>query len=172
MLALNEVGGMVEKAARGAGIPLGQAEDLGRTAIYLASTGGDVSAVTRALQEEHTTVDMNWSSDTVLVTSGPVALIGPMIRDAFAMGYDTAVIADIDHATLVGAFLAENGVALRWDGRTLTRSDTSVLTLTCKPVTIPAAAWTVWGDYAAKTYVPETDASRLAGAGAGLTDND
>ena len=115
MLALNEVGGMVEKAARGAGIPLGQAEDLGRTAIYLASTGGDVSAVTRALQEEHTTVDMNWSSDTVLVTSGPVALIGPMIRDAFAMGYDTAVIADIDHATLVGAFLAENGVALRWD---------------------------------------------------------
>lgn len=28
------------------------------------------------------------------------------------------------------------------------------------------------GDYAARTYAPATDASRLAGAGAGLTDND
>ena len=27
-------------------------------------------------------------------------------------------------------------------------------------------------ELAAKTYVPETEASRLAGAGAGLTDND
>ena len=32
--------------------------------------------------------------------------------------------------------------------------------------------WRRLGVYAALTYVPETDASRLAGAGAGLTDND
>ncbi len=172
MLALNEIGSMVQKAARGAGIPLGQAEDLGRIAIYLAGTGGDVSAVTRALQEPSTTVDMIWSSDIVSVTSGPAALIGAIIRDAFAMGYDTAVLADLDHAPLVDAFLAECGVALKWDGRTLTRSDTTVQQPACKPVAIPAADWDIWGAYAAKTYVPETDASRLAGAGAGLTDND
>ena len=172
MLALNEIGSMVQKAARGAGILLGQAEDLGRIAIYLAGTGGDVSAVTRALQEPSTTVDMIWSSDIVSVTSGPAALIGAIIRDAFAMGYDTAVLADLDHAPLVDAFLAECGVALKWDGRTLTRSDTTVQQPACKPVAIPAADWDVWGAYAAKTYVPETDASRLAGAGAGLTDND
>ena len=32
--------------------------------------------------------------------------------------------------------------------------------------------WQSLGEYAALTYVPETDASRRAGAGAGLTDND
>ena len=32
--------------------------------------------------------------------------------------------------------------------------------------------WQKLGVYAALTYVPETDASRMAGAGAGLTDND
>ena len=36
MLALNEVAGMAQKAARGAGFPVGQAEDLGRIAAYLA----------------------------------------------------------------------------------------------------------------------------------------
>lgn len=172
MRALNEIGSMVQKAGRGAGIPLGQAQDLGRIAIYLASTGGDVSAITRALQEPATTVDMNWSSEAVSVTSGPAALICAIIRDAFAMGYDTAVLADLDHAPLVGASLAESGVALKWEGRTLTRSDTTVLQPACKPVIIPAADWDVWEEYAAKTYVAETDASRLAGAGAGLTDND
>jgi len=32
--------------------------------------------------------------------------------------------------------------------------------------------WQQLETYAALTYVPETDASRLVGAGAGLTDND
>lgn len=172
MLALNEIGGMVQKAARGAGIPLGQAEDLGRVAVYMAGTGGSISAVTSALKENPATVDIRWNSDAVAVSSGHAALVGPIIRDAFAMGYDTAVLADLNHAPLVGAFLAESGVALRWDGCVLTRSDTSVLEIRCKPVKIPAVDWAIWGDYAAKTYVPETEASRLGGAGAGLTDND
>ncbi len=172
MLALNEIGGMVQKAARGAGIPLGQAEDLGRVAIYMASTGGDISAVTAALEEPPAPVDINWPNDAVIVTSGHAALIGPIIRDAFAMGYDTAVLADLRHAPLVGAFLAECGVALHWDGRILTRSDTTVLGLRCKPVHIPVADWAIWSTHAAKTYVPDSEASRLAGAGAGLTDND
>lgn len=172
MLAQNEVGGMAQKAARGAGIPLGQAEDLGRVAIYLAGIGGDVSAITRALQEVPGTVDIAWGDDAVSVKTGPAALVAPIIRDAFAMGYDRAVLADPGHAALVAAFLAESGVALKWDGCALSRSDTSVLAPTCKPVTIPAADWAVWDAFAAKTYVPETDASRLAGAGAGLTDND
>lgn len=172
MLALNEIGGMVQKAARGAGIPLGQAEDLGRVAIYMASTSGDISAVTAALEEPPATVDMNWANDAVTITSGHAALIGPIIRDAFAMGYDTAVLADLRHAPLVGAFMAECGVALRWDGRVLTRSDTTVLGLRCTPVDIPAPDWAIWSAHAAKTYVPDSEASRLAGAGAGLTDND
>lgn len=172
MLALNEVGAMAQKAARGAGLPLGHAEDLGRVAIYLASTSGDVSPVTRALQEHTSEVDVNWGKKVITVKSGPAAMIGPIVRDSFMMGCDQADLADIDHGPLVAAYLAESGVALTWDGTTLIRSDTTVIQPVTKAVHIPDDDWSVWGALAAKTYVPESDASRLAGAGAGLTDND
>lgn len=172
MLSLNEVGSMAVKAARGAGIPLGQAEDLGRVAIYLAGTSGKIDAITRALQEEQIPAAVDWGQDILTLRSGSAALIAPIVRDGFAMGYDHAQIADPDHATLVGAFLAESGVALQWDGLELSRSDTSVLAASCHPVTVPPDDWAIWARLAAKTYVPETAESRLAGAGAGLTDND
>jgi hypothetical protein len=172
MLALSEIAGMAQKAARGAGFPVGQAEDLGRIAAYLAGTGASVVPVTKALQEQVSDIDVRWTDGCVEVHAGPAALIGPVIRDAFAMGCNKAVLADISHAPLVGAFLAENGVAQNWDGVTVTVSDTTILAAKCKPVTIPQEDWNVWSECAAKTYVPETEASRLAGAGAGLTDND
>jgi hypothetical protein len=172
MLALNEVGAMAAKAARGAGIPLGQAEDIARVAIYLAATSGNISAITKALTETAEPVDLLWSSDVLRVKSGPAALIGPIIRDAFAMGYDKAELGTVAHAPFVGACLAQSGAALIWEGCKLTRSDTTVLPASCKAVTIPAADWDIWGGLAALTYVPDTDASRLSGAGAGLNDND
>jgi hypothetical protein len=172
MLALNEVGGMVQKAARGAGIPLGQAEDLGRIAIYLASTSKVVTAITNALQEDPSNVDVVWGKDAITVKSGPAALLGPIIRDAFAMGCSTATLADLDHAPLIAAYLADGGIALTWDGKTLERSDTTVIKPTCNPVAIPDVDWSIWAALAANTYVPQSEESRLAGAGAGLNDND
>ncbi len=172
MLSLNEVAGMVQKAARGAGFPVGQAEDLGRVAAYLAGTGASIAPVTAALREPLCNVDIQWGEDRVAVSNGPAALIGPIIRDAFEMGWNAAVLADMAHAPLVGAFLAESGVAQKWNGKEVMRSDTTLLRAACRPVSIPQDDWIVWTKLAAKTYVPETEASRLAGAGAGLTDND
>jgi hypothetical protein len=45
----------------------------------------------------------------------------------------------------------------------------------CEPrdgIEVDAAAWDILQTWAARTYVPESQQSRLAGAGAGLTDND
>jgi len=172
MLALNEVGGMAVKAARGAGIPLGQAEDLGRIAIYLAGTSGNVSPITHALSERQQDAKVDWQEDTVTALAGSAAVIAPIIRDGFAMGYNRAELADLDHCPLVGAFLAESGIALCWDGCTLWRSDTTVIASKTKPIAIPDDDWSVWAAFAANTYVPESEESRLAGAGAGLNDND
>lgn len=172
MWALNEVEGLVKKAARGAGFPSGQAKDLGRVAIYLAGTGASVAPITAALKEHSSAVDVRWSDGRVEVQYGPAILIGPIIRDAFAMSCTTAILADVAHAPLVAAFLAQSGVAQKWDGLTVRVSDTTVLDPACGPVDIPDEDWQVWLDLAAKTYVPETEASRIAGAGAGLTDND
>jgi hypothetical protein len=50
MRALNEVGAMVRKAAIGANIPVGQADDLARTATYLAGNGQALDCVVAALR--------------------------------------------------------------------------------------------------------------------------
>lgn len=172
MWALNEVEGLVKKAARGAGFPVGQSEDLGRIAAYLAGTGASVEPITRALCETPTKADIVWGDGIIEIRAGAAALIGPVVRDAFVMGCKEAVLADVTHAPLVAAFLAENGVAQKWEGARVTLSDTTVLKPGCMPVTIPQEDWQLWQDLAGKTYVPETQASRIAGAGAGLTDND
>lgn len=172
MWSLNEVAGLVQKAAIGAGFPLGQAEDLGRVAFYLAGIGSDLHPITGALQETMQPVDLRWDADAVTVIAGPVALVAPVVRDAFAMGHCKATLADIAHAPLVAAYLATDGVALAWDGLHVRRSDTEILPVIYKPVSVPEPDWAVWTTLAARTYVPETAESRRAGAGAGLTDND
>lgn len=172
MLSLNEVGSLALKAARGAGIPLGQAEDLGRVAAYFAATSGDITPVTRALTEPLTLPEVDWDNDRITVKSGAAALVAPIIRDAFAMGYCHAILADLTHGPFVAATLAVDGVALSWDGPAISRSDTNVIKPVCKPVAIPAQDWAIWQDLSARTYVPESAESRLAGAGAGLNDND
>lgn len=172
MWALNEVEAMVEKAARGAGIPLGHAQDLGRVASYLAATGSQVAPITKALEEPQTPIDIVWGDAEITVVAGSAAMIGPILRDAFNMGFEKATLADIAHAPLIAAFLASGGIAQKWSGPVISVSDTSVLKPKCQHVTIPASDWKFWSALAAKTYVPQSEASRLAGAGAGLTDND
>lgn len=172
MLSLNEVGGAILKAGRGAGIPLGQAEDLARVGSYLIGIGGAAGVITNALTEAVIPATVDWQDDRVVVTAGSGALVAPVICDAFRMGYDCATFTDPQHKALIGAALAADGVALTWDGLTVRRSDTEVLKAKTGPVTVPQDDWDIWQGLAAKTYVPETEASRLAGAGAGLTDND
>lgn len=172
MWALNEVEGMVQKAARGAGIPLGHAEDLSRVAGYLAATGSTLAPITAALCEPLQPIDVKWDNAEITVFAGSAALIAPIIRDAFEMGCTQATLADLVHAPLVGAFLASASISQKWTGPVVEISDTTVLKPKCQAVAVPTDDWQVWCDLAAKTYVPQSDASRLAGAGAGLTDND
>jgi hypothetical protein len=44
--------------------------------------------------------------------------------------------------------------------------------LAVQRIDLPDAAYTEWSALAARLLVPESDASRLSGAGAGLSDND
>lgn len=172
MRALSEIGGMVQRAAHGAGIPLGQAEDLGRIAIYLARTDGPLSCISEALAEPMTPLDVNWTPDRITVASGPSALAAPVIRDAFAMGVTRAELPDTKGTRLVQAALALAGYVVAVSGPVLTLKSTVAPLTPVGPVTVPDDIWQVWSDYAQKTYVPDSDASRVKGAGAGMTDND
>lgn len=172
MRALAEIGAMAQKAALGAGIPLGQAEDLGRVAVYLAGSGGDLGVVADALTQAPDPIDVQWGSDQITVVAGPVALIGPIVRDAFAMGVVRAIFGDMGQVPLVVAMLAQAGIAVRLTDKTIVRDGVVTPAEPVGPVPVPDALWAVFESFAAKTYVPESEASRAGGAGAGLTDND
>ena len=172
MLSLNEVEATLVKAARGAGLPLGVAEDFARFAAYLVATQRGAGAITRALAEDHATPAIDWDADIPRIGSGSAAMVAPMVVDAFAMGHDAVKLDNWAQAEITGAALACHGIAMRWDGLCVSRSDTEVLPCPTGPVSVPEADWQAWQSLAARTYVPESAASRSTGAGAGLTDND
>jgi len=162
---------MATRAARGAGYPIGQAEDLGATAAYLAGIRADVAPITQALQEDPTPLAVTWEGKTAIITAGATIFTAPMACDAVAMGGEVT-LADISQAPLISAMLCTRGLTPWWEGTLLREGDCEILPVKPGPVDIPDADWQIWKALAARTYVPESAASRAAGAGAGLTDND
>ena len=169
----NEIAAIIQKAARGAGAPPGQAEDLARTALYLVQTGAGLESVAAALCDPFDPVDVQWDHDCIKVRSGPAIMIAPVVRDAFLGGVDSARLDHTAHAPLIRAALAEAGIMVAGNDTDLVRiSGTPPAGKVVGPVDVPDTLWSVFADFAARTFVPETDASRIAGAGAGLSDND
>jgi len=178
MRSLNEIGGMVMKAARGAGVPLDHCEDMALAAEYLAATDPvRLDCIEQALAGPHVPVAAVWTDTTLRIDAARAAMAGPVAVDALRMGYDAVVLKDVDAPRLVLALFAGQGVCV---SHSFGGADLIISRNDGRPPAIPmAAAVTVSGHFwayldglAALTYVPATDASRLAGAGAGLTDND
>lgn len=158
-LSSNEVEMLILKAARGGGMALGYAEDLAATAPFLDldSLGGcpcarEVSGVARV----QTALDLVLAGEVPQTIEADGALISAMVTAAQIAWQKRLIWC----ATATGAVFErfEEG-----------------------PFEVPepqgrrALPPTLEGhlrDMAAKLLVPETEASRSAGAGAGLTDND
>lgn len=170
--SLSEIGATIARAARGAGYPPGQAEDLGRVAAYLAGISGDLGLLTAALQEPQTALRADWLADRVIIHAGPAILVAPLACDALAAGLDQVQLAEPAHAPLVTAMLALCGLTPWWDGPVLRRGDCEILPPQPGPAEVDEADWQLWQAHAACTYVPDSAASRSAGAGAGAIDND
>jgi hypothetical protein len=146
MRSANEIAGMVLKAARGAGMPLGCAEDLSRAAPDLAARGALVM-VPKLLKLDFDAPTLAGKS----ISGGhPVQAIVAW-RDLCAAGLDVRLATEVS-PDLLGAM--------------------QTMTPQTGPFDVAPEIWGQLNAYAERTFVPETDASRLAGAGAGLTDND
>ncbi len=142
----NEISGMVLKAARGAGMPLGCAEDLARIAPLLAKDN-TLSLIVGLL---------NVPFDRPVLEEGSLRRGHPVLTaiaslDLAAAGIEARVEDEID------ASLAQ-----------MMRQ----VEIPTGPFDVDTAVWDRLNVFAAKMLVPETEASRLAAAGAGLTDND
>lgn len=176
--SMNEVFGMVLKAARGAGVPLGHCEDLAYAAAYIAATDPQsLDILPDVLGADHTAPACTSNGDALQISGPSVALSAPMAADAIRAGYSEVRLTNVQAPTIVFGIFAtfETAVTHHFDGPdlVLTKSDAAPPPhVTQATVTVSDQLWQQLGDFAAKTYVPASDASRLAGAGAGLTDND
>ena len=168
----NELAGIVCKAAMGAGIPVGQADELALTALYLALNGAALDPVVDALQESQEAVDVAWGGERLVIKSGHAALVCPIVKDGFATGITKVKMAKAGHLPLLIAMLAEAGLKAEVSGTIVTVTKAASMRQAKGPVEVQDGIWDFFETFAARTYVPDTRQSRTGGAGAGLTDND
>lgn len=141
--SVNEIQGLVLKAARGAGVPLGIAEDLWVAVPFILKNNAlsDVVDVLEGasfvpLQDAVSALDARQCGQDAVAPSGLL----PALYDAMAAA--RGVLPDCNTEPASGA------------------QDVS------------GQVWARLNVLAKRTYVPSSEESRTAGAGAGLTDND
>ena len=188
--SLNEVEAMARKATRGAGEDWGLAEEAGRAARWLCAQGIDgVAALTDCLAREARDgacplrLGCDLSDRAAALVSGrrrykdvasPVLLLPFVAMAARQIALPLWVECDGSHAVTDGQGLAmtspfpahamrvdvlvDGGLSAPLPRQTRARPD--------------PAAWAMLCRFAHKTYAPASEASRLRGAAAGLSDTD
>lgn len=161
----NEIAALAGKAARGAGAPPAQAASFGRAAAsHLAQT--------RPESEIKTALDM--------LPQGPILSLPTALHSILASRKDGTAEGVIDAA--LTPKLAQSYVECLPVAATQKRAgDQIILRLDLDAPTPDRSAprvnlsldlYYMMQELAARTYVPDSAASRASGAGAGLTDND
>lgn len=164
-VSANEVMALVGKAARGAGAPAGQAAAFGQAALHHLASGKDPADLVAALNalpggpilemplllSRLLERSQDGEAQGHLAPAGPLSLMQSYLS---AQPFATDVTQNAEGLE-VTAFLTRPNAA-----PVVTRVD------------LPDDLAGLLNRLAAKTFVPETAASRLSGAGAGLTDND
>ena len=160
-----ELAALAGKAARGAGAPPAQAADFGRAALRHLAAGRDVAGLRDALAS---------------LPDGPILSVPLMLARALecaGSGRPPDPVRAQDWSDLATSYLE----ALPFLARATAAGQSILIEIDPKHpgATAPVARIDLPDDFAsalqalaARTFVPETAASRLAGAGAGLTDND
>lgn len=213
--SLNEIEAMGKRAARGAGLPWGLAEEAGKAARWLTARGLPGPEVLAEILTRNDGKDYNelapvsaegaWHaragrlcpliSGAALcdraaeIAAGREIALGPTAQPLLLAPYAagaaklTGTAVELSWAGVVMIFTAE-GLSIEGERAALTaRSAESVrcrLTETAvaePPAGMPgrnvdAETWSRLNAFSQRTFAPASEASRLAGAGAGLTDND
>lgn len=185
LLSYNEVQTLARKAACGAGLPHGVAEDVGQAAVWLSARGIDaVGVVIDALGSQaeilgdQSAIDALCCGETAEIAfegrSCSLMLIGlaGAVAANTAMNLNLRYDGGVEPLALAAnpAELAASALSLRLHsppdgGMPMPRRSP-------RPAATDAAAYAAALGLAARTYVPASELSRAQGAGAGTTDND
>jgi hypothetical protein len=192
-LSLNEVETMALKAARGAGLPWGVAEDTGRSAAWLARhLGAWADSLLDLLERPPPAANAplllaGAFADGAIATAEfvmspiwvlPPLLLGPGRRDPLVLRLGAAEVrcnpGEDASATLpADALVARAAGPVRIGVRQERVSPLPhALPARFSRSRLPLALWHRLERLAAETYVPASTESRLRGAGAGLLDDE
>ena len=176
-----ELQALLLKAGLGGGLPLGHAQDLSALASELASDPQLLAMATAALEGPHHPTSLEGTDEHVVLEKVRVLMAGPVLIDSLVAGAKRAVLHDIDWPLLLWPMLvkARDIYGLNFVFETASRG-TVTITVDNKdgldpigpPQPIPVEVIQRLESFAARTYVPASEASRRAGAGASLSDND
>ena len=164
----NELQMAALKACRGIGLPIAQAQEV---AAAVAASPKAIPDFLKYLSQPLQRADFNFSNG-VEVKNANILRDFAVCADAAISGAPYVVIQDIEKSELIIALAKHRGVVVNTQSKDLSITDGTGSKLLFERCEIDANDWTAIGRYAALTYVPETDQSRLDGAGAGLSDND
>tara|TARA_Y100000746_G_scaffold215519_1_gene209692 strand:- start:70 stop:510 length:441 start_codon:yes stop_codon:yes gene_type:complete len=134
-----------------------------------------------SLSEDHQQIETEVSGKKILIKNAKFAMCGPIIVDSLLSDFDEVVLQGLKWPALLRVLLITSqekyGVFFEIEKidelhLSIKLSEKNSLSKVGQPLSIPVSAIKSLEKMASKTYVPESDASRLKGAGAGLNDND
>ena len=164
----NELQNTVLKACRGVGLPIAQAQEV---AAAVAASPQAIPDLLRHLNDPLKKADFDFANG-LKVKNTSILRDFSVCADAELYGTFPVIIHDIDKCELITALAKYRGVTVNIKSNDLSISAGTMSQLSFERCNLNIEEWTAIGKYAALTYVPETDQSRLDGAGAGLSDND
>ena len=164
----NELQMAVLKACRGVGLPIAQAQEV---AAAVAASPQAIPDFLKYLSQPLQRAYFDFTNG-IEVKNANILRDFAVCADAAISGAPSVVIQDIEKSELIIALAKHRGVVVNTQSKDLSITDGTGSKLLFERCEIDANDWTAIGRYAALTYVPETDQSRLDGAGAGLSDND
>jgi len=213
MYSLNEIDVTAKRAARGAGLPWGMAEEAGKCARWLEANGlpGSEAMLAQLINIDGTDCHQNGPDVGSEVWTAQSGTLCPLMTGAAISDHATQIAAQgsaklgpVSNPLLLLPFVATTAsragsqIEVSWQGTKATVTAKVVVvengdtltsdkaeTVECRLVdgatiedtanercVIPASTWAELGKLGHRTFAPDTEASRLAGAGAGLSDND
>lgn len=156
--SLNEVETLLTKAARGCGADAAQAAHFGRGAVMCLCDDGATARIHEAL---------------AALPNGVIVEYAAKIQYGMTQSNEGTVVFQGDAPLWIG-YLAALPYQITWTSGIECTVHMDAFESADKPARLQVDPDDIaqWQALAAKTFVPESEQSRLAGAGAGLTDND
>ena len=190
-LSLNEVETLSAKAARGAGFSWGLAEDIGRAARRVAAEGEDWGSAMLSLAENAQSFDApdlaraaRWRKGETDVAAGkplcPIRTAALLLDDPPPVDALPLTILDVGLPIWFDAMLRRSDMCMaQAPALSVSRADVVIERRagTGQPHagrrgSIDERTLAALNSFAAKTYVPESENSRMRGAGGGRVDDE